>query len=369
MAVAVITSFDQICDQNGVPVSGGTVTVQDANTTTPRACYTDTGLSISATNPIPLNSSGRHTQGMVYISAAAYKVIVKDADGTTLFTRDNIDPGVPIGTGALAIANGGTGATSAAAALAALGGASTAEVADLASDVAGLVGATASSEKTHIATGTTGQRPAVPVEGDIRRNTTTSRWEGYNQSSAYELFLTDTEIASSAEALAGSDNTKVMTPAKVRAASAFQSALLHVREQQSAGTGGGTFTNGAWRTRVLNTSVTNEITGASLGSNQITLPSGTYYIEADAPGSGCNGHVAKLRNTTDAADTLIGTAEFASGTSTTRSFVRGRFTIAAQKVFELQHQCGTTVSTVGLGTAVNVGVVEVYSTVRIWKVA
>jgi len=63
--------------------------------------------------------------------------------------------------------------------------------------------------------------------------------------------------------------------------------LLHVIEEQAAGTNGhndGNFVSGAYRTRVLNKVLTNEISGASVASNQITLPAGTYFIEAQSPG-------------------------------------------------------------------------------------
>ncbi len=145
--------------------------------------------------------------------------------------------------------------------------------------------------------------------------------------------------------------------------------LLHVRDEKASGTDGGTFTVGAWRTRTLNTSKTNEITGASLVANQITLPAGTYYIEASAPAF--NGdHQAKLRNVTDGSDTIIGTtsAEDGSDPTQTRSHVHGRFTIASSKTFELQHQTSNSQSTTGFGRAVGFGVVEVYAEVMIWKV-
>jgi hypothetical protein len=152
----------------------------------------------------------------------------------------------------------------------------------------------------------------------------------------------------------------------------FESALLHVRDEKSANTGGGTFTSGAFQTRTLNTSVTNEISGASLSSNQITLPSGTYYIEASAPAFAVTRHKAKLRNTTDSSDTLIGTSEITynlDSTVSTCSFVTGRFTIAAQKTFELQHRCENTKTTDGFGIENNFSVVEVFADVQIWKVA
>jgi hypothetical protein len=151
----------------------------------------------------------------------------------------------------------------------------------------------------------------------------------------------------------------------------FESALLHVRDEKASGTSGGTFTSGAWQTRTLNTSMTNEISGASLSSNQITLPSGTYFINALAVALKVDGHKAKLRNITDSSDTLIGTSEYsgAGGVVTSSSIINGRFTIASQKTFEIQHRCDLTSSTNGFGQAQAFSVVEVFADVRIWKVA
>jgi hypothetical protein len=151
----------------------------------------------------------------------------------------------------------------------------------------------------------------------------------------------------------------------------FDTQLLHVRDEKTANTSGGTFTSGSFQTRTLNTSVTNEISGASLSSNQITLPTGTYYIDAAAPAHQVNQHKAILKNITDSSNTLIGTSEFtAPGAAyTTSSFVTGRFTIASSKTFELQHRCGTTGTTTGFGYASNFSIIEVYTDVKIWKVA
>jgi hypothetical protein len=153
---------------------------------------------------------------------------------------------------------------------------------------------------------------------------------------------------------------------------AFESALLHVRDEKSAGTGGGSFAHGAWRTRVLNTVVTNEITGASLGSNQITLPSGTYYIHAAGMAYTVNSNKMKLTNITDTSDIIIGmqARSDSSANDNTPMSVIGRFTIAAEKVIELQHYCETTRGDVhGFGPNMDISVVEVYADVQIWKVA
>lgn len=190
MATEIITSFDQQSDSSGVPLSGAKIYVYDVTTTTLRDIFSDTGLSISAANPIICDSAGRHA--MRYTATGSYKILVTTSADVTVYERDNIDGRVPVGSGALAIANGGTGATSAGAALTALGGATAAELADVAADVAALSGTLASVEKTHIATGTTAQRPATPVEGDIRRNTTSvAQWEGYN-GTGWDRFATPT---------------------------------------------------------------------------------------------------------------------------------------------------------------------------------
>ena len=108
---------------------------------------------------------------------------------------------------------------------------------------------------------------------------------------------------------------------------------------------------------------------ASLSSNQITLPSGTYFITASAPMHVVARHKLKLRNITDSSDTLIGTSEYHNSDEQVRSFLTGRFTIASSKTFELQHYSQNSIATNGLGMQTSASVVEVYADVQIWKVA
>ncbi len=150
----------------------------------------------------------------------------------------------------------------------------------------------------------------------------------------------------------------------------FESSMLHIQDQKASGTEGGTPTAGSWVSRVLNTVIINEISGASLNSNQVTLPAGTYYIEASSPAWMTDTHKIKLRNITDNSDVLIGTSEGpyqATGSSQTRSFVTGRFTIASQKTFEIQHRVAYSQGNRGLGWPCNYSVIEIYSDVKIWK--
>ena len=147
--------------------------------------------------------------------------------------------------------------------------------------------------------------------------------------------------------------------------------LLHVRDEKASGTAGGVFTSGARRTRVLNVVKTNEISGASLGSNQITLPAGTYWIEARAPAHAVDRHKLTLRDTTNSVDLVTGSNLFSSNASggDNVQFLSGRFTLSGAAALELQHECQTTKSGDGLGVAANFGEVEVYAEAMIWKVA
>ena len=154
----------------------------------------------------------------------------------------------------------------------------------------------------------------------------------------------------------------------VSGAGKFESQLLHVRDEKSSGTDGGSSVAGT-QTRDLNTVVTNEITGASLSSNEITLPSGTYYIQASALAVQVVRHQAYLYNNTDSSIEIRGTSEMASSIyPANRSFINGRFTISAQKNFIIQHYTQNVIGTIGLGHDVSQGT-EVYTEVQIWKVA
>jgi hypothetical protein len=143
---------------------------------------------------------------------------------------------------------------------------------------------------------------------------------------------------------------------------------IYIRDEKSSGTGGGGFTNGAWRTRTLNTEVIDAGGHSTLASNQVTLAAGTYRFAARAPGFQVDGHKVKLVNITDTID-YVGSSANSNpiGYEQTDSFVRGRFTIAGAKVFELQHRCQTTNGTNGLGGAAFLSVNEVYAELEFWK--
>jgi hypothetical protein len=151
-----------------------------------------------------------------------------------------------------------------------------------------------------------------------------------------------------------------------------QSVLL-VRDQKASGTAGGTFTSGAWRTRDLNTVLTNEIAGASLASNQIVLPAGTYDVRAFAVADRPRASQLRLRNVTDGTDLAIGvgqhdTVPYGDSGDAAAAHLDGRFVLAGTRTIELQHRCSVTRTTTGFGRPVSFDTPEVYALVRIVKV-
>lgn len=149
----------------------------------------------------------------------------------------------------------------------------------------------------------------------------------------------------------------------------FGDNLLHIRDNAALGTNGGSLTTAVWTDRVLDTVVTNEITGASLSANQITLPAGTYYAKIKAPAYAVGLHKIRLQDVTSAA-TKLESGAVDSGTDVMNyAEHEGRFTLAASKKLRLQHIVQTTRTVTGAGKAGSLGTNETYAQVWIWKVA
>lgn len=148
--------------------------------------------------------------------------------------------------------------------------------------------------------------------------------------------------------------------------------VAHFRDEKAANTNGGEFTSGAFRTRVLNTTVVNNITGASLASNQVTLPSGSYFVISRSPAYRVDANQSRIYNITDAAVIITGTNAYSGSIAdyaAIDSWAFGFFTLSASKVIELQHRCQTTKTVNGFGVLNNFGANEVYSEILFWKVS
>ncbi|KKM62282.1 hypothetical protein LCGC14_1523280, partial [marine sediment metagenome] len=145
-----------------------------------------------------------------------------------------------------------------------------------------------------------------------------------------------------------------------------------IQDVKDEGVAGGTSSTGA-NTRVLNTVIVNTIPGAFLGSNQFTLDTGDYEIEAYVPTINSGRNRLYLYNVTDASVILIGQSCFSNLGGTAgggMGFLRGRITLAATKTLELRQEIETGEVTNGFGVAMSDGVnKEVYATIYISEVS
>jgi len=137
MAMSIPKPFIHVSDSNGNPFVGAILHVYLPGTTTYADIFSDDGLSVSLPNPL----SGANASDAAgnfprfFIAAGTYRLRCTTSAAVEIFDEDDVDTGLPAGTGALPISRGGTGATTAAAARAALDVPSNSELSDLAADV------------------------------------------------------------------------------------------------------------------------------------------------------------------------------------------------------------------------------------------
>lgn len=151
-------------------------------------------------------------------------------------------------------------------------------------------------------------------------------------------------------------------------AAGVHTSYAYIRDEKAAGTDGGTFSSGAWRTRTLNTEVFDPDGIVSLSSDQFTLAAGTYWITARAPAYHPNAHKVRIRDMTNSATVGVGSSarSMTSDEDQTDSWVHCRVVAAGTTTYELQHRCSGGISTFGFGVACNFDEVEVYAEVWIW---
>lgn len=91
MATGVLLPMPRLqeVDGNGAPLALATLDVYLAGTVTPTDSYSDAGLTTANANPVVADANGRF--GAIFLNPAlAYKVVLKNAAGTTIYTADNL---------------------------------------------------------------------------------------------------------------------------------------------------------------------------------------------------------------------------------------------------------------------------------------
>jgi len=145
---------------------------------------------------------------------------------------------------------------------------------------------------------------------------------------------------------------------------------INIQDQKTRNTSGQGLASGAWRTRTLNTFMSNQLNLAILNTstNQFTLPAGTYRCRISAPTYFVRSHQARLQDITGSGTLLTGTTEFndaAGSGNNTPSTITGIFGLRAVTTLEVQTQVSQTNNTNGGGLAANFGV-EVYTVAEFW---
>lgn len=149
-------------------------------------------------------------------------------------------------------------------------------------------------------------------------------------------------------------------------------ALIAIEEQANGINGTPTLT-GVRNTVLLNTLTQNTITGASLTTNQITLPAGTYRVSGAMPvrvGSENNfTQIGIIRDITNGVDLIQGTSTSTSDVTTTYSlFKETTITLTGTTTIEMQ-MVGTSTALLGAASAGSFGLTNVYSYLVVRKEA
>ncbi|TIQ25056.1 hypothetical protein [Mesorhizobium sp.] len=142
-----------------------------------------------------------------------------------------------------------------------------------------------------------------------------------------------------------------------------------LEDQKASATEGGTFTSGAWRTRDLNTEVRDPSSLVSIAANEFT-PTVAGWVDWSAPASNVGQHKTRLFNVTDATVAGVGSSEQSAGSADTQNRSFGGAPVVAGKAYRVEHQCTSTVATLGFGRAAGFATtVEVYTRVQFWRTA
>lgn len=125
-----------------------------------------------------------------------------------------------------------------------------------------------------------------------------------------------------------------------------------------------------WNVRPLTHTAHNTIQGCSLSSNEVTLPAGTYWMEA----TGNIYNSGRLRLVVADALTaeilVIGPGDYTETSGFTTCRCSGMVTIPDSKQVVLRQSCGGGVATEGLGLAGNVvGINNIHAELFIWRIA
>ena len=118
----------------------------------------------------------------------------------------------------------------------------------------------------------------------------------------------------------------------------------------------GAYTTGDWRTRDIDTEISDEDGIVTISSNQFTLQAGNYFIRFACSMYHCGNHAIRLRNITDSSTAGVGEPHY-SYTYSSMLMTTGtcRVSIDSAKVFEVQGYVSVTKADNGMGFGMDNG--------------
>lgn len=155
----------------------------------------------------------------------------------------------------------------------------------------------------------------------------------------------------------------------------FANQLLFVSQELPAGSAAENITAGSWQILNLNTTKVNQIAGASLSANTVTLPAGTYFFSAILCNPNSTGHgKSRLWNSTGNATlaTSFRSIGYVVGSVSGWEYqypvvFNGTFTLSATSGIQLQTYLSN--SATNNQTVSGTSEPNVYRTMAIWKIA
>ena len=136
-------------------------------------------------------------------------------------------------------------------------------------------------------------------------------------------------------------------------------------DQKTQNTAGGGFTSGAWRTRDLNTEITDPDGIVSITANEFTLAAGSYLIKWSAPAKYVEENQTRLYDVTGTAAVQVGSSAFNYTNHPTYvcegpSSGVARVTPSGSNVYRIEHYGTLTRATDGFGPPADIDV-EIYT--------
>jgi hypothetical protein len=148
--------------------------------------------------------------------------------------------------------------------------------------------------------------------------------------------------------------------------------LLYIADEKAAGTNGGDAVANQWQRRDLNTVHVDNVAGAALADDEVTLPAGRYWMTWRVPHYRVHHHVSRLYNVT--ADEVVGygSREYSADAATTSGNSHGAAFVefSEETVIRLEQRVNNsnTGNGLGVGNFDLDGAPQTFSELMAWRI-